>query len=109
MTIDVTDSSFAGEVLASPLPVLVDFWAQWCQPCKAMAPTLDELAADLEGKIKIVKVDVDANPGIAAQFSVRAMPTLIIFKAGQPIDIKAGAGQSKANLVRWLEPHMPIY
>lgn len=105
MTTDVTDASFATEVLGSPLPVLVDFWAQWCQPCKSMAPLLDELSADLANKVKIVKIDVDANPSITAQFSVRAMPTLIIFKDGQPVDLKAGAGQSKGQLLKWLESH----
>ena len=83
MALHVTDANFAAEVLASDRPVLVDFWAEWCPPCKAMAPTIDELAETLADTVKIVKLDVDANPGITVQYNVRAMPTLIVFKAGK--------------------------
>jgi len=105
MTLHVTDSNFSEEVLASDRPVLVDFWAEWCSPCKAMAPTIDALAEELAENVKIVKLDVDSNPGIAVQYNVRAMPTLIIFKDGKPVDVKIGAGQSRVQLIKWLEAH----
>ena len=101
----VTDADFAPEVLQADVPVLVDFWAEWCPPCKAMSPILDALSVELAGKVKIVKLDVDSNPGITVQYNVRAMPTLIIFRNGQPVDLKVGAGQSRAQLVKWLESH----
>lgn len=101
----VTDADFTPEVLQADVPVLVDFWAEWCPPCKAMSPILDALSVELAGKVKIVKLDVDSNPGITVQYNVRAMPTLIIFKNGQPVDLKVGAGQSRAQLVKWLESH----
>lgn len=105
MALHVSDSNFAAEVLESDRPVLVDFWAEWCPPCKAMAPTIDALAEELAANFKIVKLDVDANPGIAVAYNVRAMPTLIIFKDGAPVDIKVGAGQSRVQLIKWLESH----
>ncbi|WP_332701259.1 thioredoxin [Devosia sp.] len=101
----VTDADFATEVLASDRPVLVDFWAEWCPPCKAMAPTIDELAETLAETVKIVKLDVDSNPGITVAYNVRSMPTLIVFKNGQPVDLKVGAGQSRVQLIKWLESH----
>ncbi len=103
MSLAVTDQSFAAEVLASPLPVLVDFWAEWCPPCKAMDPILDALSAELAGKVKIVKLDVEENPSTTVRYNVRAMPTMIVFKNGEPADIRVGAGQSRAQLVKWLE------
>ena len=105
MAAHVTDSNFAQEVLGSDRPVLVDFWAEWCPPCKAMSPTIDALAEEMAQSVKIVKLDVDANPGITVQYNVRSMPTLIIFKNGQPVDMKVGAGQSRVQLVKWLEAH----
>lgn len=105
MALHVSDSNFAAEVLESDRPVLVDFWAEWCPPCKAMAPTIDALAEELAANFKIVKLDVDANPGITVAYNVRAMPTLIIFKDGAPVDIKVGAGQSRVQLIKWLESH----
>jgi len=101
----VDDSNFSDEVLKSDRPVLVDFWAEWCGPCKAMAPTIDALADELSKNFKIVKLDVDANPGITTAYNVRAMPTLIIFKDGAPVDVKVGAGQSRVQLIKWLEAH----
>jgi thioredoxin 1 len=79
----VTDSTFESEVLNADVPVLVDFWATWCGPCKAIAPVLDELAGEYQGKAKIVKVDVDANQKIAVNFSIRSIPTLMLFKGGK--------------------------
>ena len=99
----VNDTNFDAEVLGSSEPVLVDFWAEWCPPCKAMDPVLDDLSRELAGRVKIVKLDVDANPGITARFNVRSMPTLIVFKDGEPVDYKVGAGQSRVQLIKWLD------
>ncbi|MEO6011969.1 MAG: thioredoxin [Devosia sp.] len=103
--LQVNDANFSSEVLAAKEPVLVDFWAEWCPPCKAMDPILDTLAVELAGKVKIVKLDVETNPGIVTQYNVRAMPTLIVFKDGAPVDMKVGAGQSRVQLIKWLDSH----
>ena len=99
----VNDANFDAEVLGASETVLVDFWAEWCPPCKAMDPILDDLSRELAGRVKIVKLDVDANPGITARFNVRSMPTLIVFKDGEPVDYKVGAGQSRVQLIKWLD------
>jgi thioredoxin 1 len=99
----VTDSDFTAEVLRSDRPVLVDFWAEWCPPCVAMSPTIDALADELQHSVKIVKLDVDSNPATTVAYNVRSMPTLIVFRNGQPVDLKVGAGQSRAQLIKWLE------
>jgi thioredoxin 1 len=101
----VSDATFSSEVLDSKEPVLVDFWAEWCPPCKAMDPILDDLSETLAGKVKIVKLDVETNPSTVVAYNVRAMPTLMVFKDGAPVDIKVGAGQSRVQLVKWLESH----
>ena len=103
MAAQVTDQSFDAEVLAASEPVLVDFWAEWCPPCKAMDPIMDDLSQELAGKVKIVKLDVETNPSTVVRYNVRAMPTMIIFKDGEPVDMKVGAGQSRVQLVKWLE------
>jgi thioredoxin 1 len=105
MGLQVNDANFNDEVLGAGEPVLVDFWAEWCPPCKAMDPILDDLSVELAGKVKIVKLDVETNPGIVAQYNVRAMPTLMVFKGGQPVDMKVGAGQSRVQLIKWLDSH----
>jgi thioredoxin 1 len=99
----VDDGNWDAEVLGSDKPVLVDFWAEWCPPCKAMDPILDQLTTELADKVKIVKLDVDSNPSTVVRYNVRAMPTLIVFKNGEPVDFKVGAGQSRAQLTKWLD------
>ena len=101
----VNDANFNAEVLGAREAVLVDFWAEWCPPCKAMDPILDDLSVELAGRVKIVKLDVETNPSTVTAYSVRAMPTLMVFKNGEPVDIKVGAGQSRVQLVKWLERH----
>lgn len=105
MALKVNDGNFAAEVLGAGETVLVDFWAEWCGPCKAMDPILEQLGTELAGKVKIVKLDVDANPETVVAYSVRSMPTLMVFRGGQPVDIKVGAGQSRVQLIKWLDQH----
>ncbi|OPZ14198.1 MAG: Thioredoxin-1 [candidate division BRC1 bacterium ADurb.BinA364] len=88
---EITEDSFQSEVLSGSTPVLVDFWAPWCGPCKRIAPIVEELAAEYGGKVKFVKVDVDGNPGIAANFGIQSIPTLMLFKGGQAVDRIIGA------------------
>lgn len=87
----VTDSDFEQEVLEAETPVVVDFWAEWCVPCKMVAPVLDDLANEYDGKIKFTKVDVDTNPQTAMKYGIRSIPTLLFFKGGSPVDQVVGA------------------
>tara|TARA_R110002020_G_scaffold255910_3_gene469586 strand:+ start:1103 stop:1426 length:324 start_codon:yes stop_codon:yes gene_type:complete len=105
MALNVDDANFDQEVLAAGRPVLVDFWAEWCAPCLAMAPALQELSVTLADSVKIVKLDVASNPDITSRYNVRNMPTLMVFKNGEPVDMKVGAGQSRVQLIKWLESH----
>jgi thioredoxin 1 len=89
--IEVTDSNFESEILKSPVPVLVDFWAVWCAPCRAIAPHVEAIAKDYEGKLKVGKLDIDSNPEIPTQFEVRSIPTLLVFKEGKVVGQIVGA------------------
>jgi thioredoxin 1 len=104
-TTAISDATFESEVLNATGPVLVDFWATWCGPCKAIAPVLDELAQEQDGRLKIAKLDVDENGQTAMQFGVQAIPTLILFKNGQPVERLMGA-MSKRDLMARLERHL---
>ena len=97
MTVEINDASFKSEVTDSPIPVLVDFWAPWCGPCKMIAPVLEELAQEYDGKAKIVKINIDDNQNTPSQFGVRSIPTLILFKNGNEVEKIIGA-QSKDKL-----------
>jgi thioredoxin 1 len=101
----VTDSTFKQEVLDSDLPVLVDFWAPWCGPCRMVAPVVDEISEQYEGKVKVVKVNTDENPSVASQFGIRSIPTLMIFKGGQRVDMVVGA-VPKTTLATTLEKYI---
>ena len=96
-TVVVQDSTFKAEVLDSATPVLVDFWATWCAPCKAIAPALEELATQYKGKVKVAKVDVDENNEVAQQFGIRSIPTLLLFKGGRVVEQIVG-GVPKAKI-----------
>ncbi len=100
-TVKVDSANFQSEVLDSAEPVVVDFWAEWCGPCKMIAPSLEEISAELAGKVKIAKLNIDENPELAAQFGVRSIPTLMIFKGGEVADMKVGAAP-KTALSHWI-------
>lgn len=101
----VTDNTFAAEVLQSSLPVLLDFWAEWCVPCKMLAPVLEEIAGQYAGRLKVAKLDVDENPATPASFMVRGIPTLILFKNGNVEATKSGA-LSKSQLSAFIDSHL---
>lgn len=100
-TVKVDKNNFQSDVLQSAEPVVVDFWAEWCGPCKMIGPSLDEISNEMAGKVKIAKLNIDENPELAAQFGVRSIPTLMVFKGGEVADIKVGAAP-KTALSAWI-------
>ena len=98
----VSDANFDQEVLKSAEPVVVDFFAEWCGPCKAMAPALEAVAADMKGKVKVAKLDVDQNPAVTQQYAIQAMPTMMIFKGGKKVAERVGALTQKKQLQDWI-------
>ena len=100
-TVTVDSSNFDAEVNNSDVPVVVDFWAEWCGPCKVIGPSLEEISDEMAGKVKITKLNIDENPDLAAKFGVRSIPTLIIVKDGEVKDIQAGA-RPKSQLLDWI-------
>ena len=104
-TVAVTDDTFESEVIQSDNPVVVDFWAEWCGPCKAIAPVVDELAEEYDGRVKFAKVDVDSNPNTPQKFGIKGIPTLLIFKDGDKVGQLVGAAP-KAKLVQSIEAAM---
>ena len=101
----VTDSTFETEVVQSTTPVLVDFWAEWCGPCKMIAPVLDQIASEQADKLKIVKLNVDENPSILQRFGIRGIPTMILFKGGQPVEMLVGF-MPKMQLLKKIQGHL---
>ena len=102
LIVALTDNTFSSEVLTSDIPVLVDYWAEWCGPCKMVAPILDEIAEQFKGQLKVAKLDIDANPATPPRYGIRGIPTLMLFKNGEVAATKVGA-LSKAQLVSFLQ------
>lgn len=103
-TVKVTDSSFKDDVIGSDVPVLVDFWAEWCGPCKQIGPALEEISDEFDGKVKVAKLNIDDDPDTPVKFHVRGIPTMMIFKEGQVVATKVGA-MTKTKLAEWVSEH----
>lgn len=101
----VTDSSFESDVLGAAEPVLVDFWAEWCGPCRMIAPTVEAVAEQMDGKAKVLKMDVDQNPNVPQRYGIRGIPTLIVFKGGEERERYVGGNISKEKLAEMLSKH----
>ena len=97
----VTDASFEKDVIGSADPVVVDFWAEWCGPCRMIGPSLDQIAVEMAGKVRVVKLNIDENPNVAAKLGIRSIPTLMVFKDGKQVATKVGAA-SKGDLQKWI-------
>ncbi len=104
----VSDADFEATVIQSKEPVLVDFFAEWCGPCKAMAPALEQIASEMAGKVKVVKIDVDQNPGTTQKYRIQAMPTLIMFSGGKEVNRNVGALVQKIKLESWVKSSVTV-
>jgi thioredoxin 1 len=105
-TLAATDQNFETEVLKAEVPVLVDFWATWCGPCRMVAPIIEELAGEYQGKLKVAKVDVDQNPDVSRKYGIRSIPTLYLFKGGEVVETIIGA-RPKQHILKQIEAHLP--
>jgi thioredoxin 1 len=102
---NITDESFEADIKQSSLPIVVDFWAEWCGPCRMLSPVLEELSEELNGTVSIVKMNIDENPEIPTRFGIRSIPTLMIFKDGKQVAVQTG-GSPKSSLKSWIESHI---
>ena len=104
-TVEITDANFEEEVIKTEIPVLIDFWAVWCGPCKAIAPVVEEIATEYSGKVKVGKLDIDNNQAVSVKYGIRSIPTLLIFKEGKIVDQIVGA-VPKSQIIAKLDPHV---